>query len=239
MNKKKICIVIIGVLILIILIILGCILINIFSKKNISVSNNEKNTIQEENTIAQNEIVGNNLAVVDENIIKNDVPQDTNISKEEKIKTSNNKETSKETIQNNQKVKSNKEQNHKVQVPVTSTEETQAKPQENINNNKEDKPTSIPSQKPVKPEENTEKYIRNDNIINKIKQVIKENETANMKDFGYNIVVDSSIKNQTNQFTYTTNRVINSIKSKFGTIRIYAEDYYKNGDLVMTMCYIL
>lgn len=236
MNKKKICIVIIGVLILI---ILGCILINIFSKKNISVSNNEKNTIQEENTIALNEIVGNNLAVVDENIIKNDVPQDTNISKEEKIKTSNNKETSKETIQNNQKVKSNKEQNHKVQVPVTSTEETQAKPQENINNNKEDKPTSVPSQKPVKPEENTEKYIRNDNIINKIKQVIKENETANMKDFGYNIVVDSSIKNQTNQFTYTTNRVINSIKSKFGTIRIYAEDYYKNGNLVMTMCYIL
>lgn len=236
MNKKKICIVIIGVLILI---ILACILINIFTRKNISVSNNEKNTIQEENTIAKNEIVGNNLAVVGENIIKNDVPQDTNISKKEKIKTSNNKETSKETIQNNQKVKSNKEQNHKVQVPVTSTEETQAKPQENINNNKEDKPTSIPSQKPVKPEENTEKYIRNDNIINKIKQVIKENETANMKDFGYNIVVDSSIKNQTNQFTYTTNRVINSIKSKFGTIRIYAEDYYKNGDLVMTMCYIL
>lgn len=236
MNKKKICIVIIGVLILI---ILACILINIFTRKNISVSNNEKNTIQEENTIALNEIVGNNLAVVDENIIKNDVPQDTNISKEEKIKTSNNKETSKETIQNNQKVKSNKEQNHKVQVPVTSTEETQAKPQENINNNKEDKPTSVPSQKPVKPEENTEKYISNDNIINKIKQVIKENETANMKDFGYNIVVDSSIKNQTNQFTYTTNRVINSIKSKFGTIRIYAEDYYKNGNLVMTMCYIL
>lgn len=236
MNKKKICIVIIGVLILI---ILACILINIFTRKNISVSNNEKNPIQEENTIALNEIVENNLAVVDENIIKNDVPQDTNISKEEKIKTSNNKETSKETIQNNQKVKSNKEQNHKVQVPITSTEETQAKPQENINNNKEDKPTSVPSQKPVKPEENTEKYIRNDNIINKIKQVIKENETANMKDFGYNIVVDSSIKNQTNQFTYTTNRVINSIKSKFGTIRIYAEDYYKNGDLVMTMCYIL
>lgn len=236
MNKKKICIVIIGILILI---ILACILINIFTRKNISVSNNEKNPIQEENTIALNEIVGNNLAVVDENIIKNDVPQDTNISKEEKIKTSNNKETSKETIQNNQKVKSNKEQNHKVQVPVTSTEEIQAKPQENINNNKEDKPTSVPSQKPVKPEENTEKYIRNDNIINKIKQVIKENETANMKDFGYNIVVDSSIKNQTNQFTYTTNRVINSIKSKFGTIRIYAEDYYKNGNLVMTMCYIL
>lgn len=236
MNKKKICIVIIGVLILI---ILGCILINIFTKKNINVSNNEKNTIQEENIIAQNEIVENNLAVVDANIIKNDIPQNTNIAKEENIKTSNSKETSKETIQNNQKIKSNKEQNPKVQVPVTSTGETQTKPQENINNNKEDKPTSTPSQKPVKPEENTEKYIRNDSMINKIKQVIKENETANMKDFGYNIIVDSSIKNQTNQFTFTTNRVINSIKAKFGTIRIYAEDYYKNGNLVMTMCYIL
>ena len=234
MNKKKICIVIIGVLILI---ILACILINIFTRKNISVSNNEKNTIQEENTIAQNEIVENNLAVVDENIIKNDVFQNTNIAKEDNIKTPTSKETSKETIQSNQKIKSNKEQNYK--VPVTSNNETQTKPQENINNNKEDKPTSTPSQKPIKPEENVEKYIRNDNMINKIKQVIKENETANMKDFGYNIVVDSSIKNQTNQFTFTTNRVINSIKAKFGTIRIYAEDYYKNGDLVMTMCYIL
>lgn len=234
MNKKKMCIVIIGVLILM---ILACILINIFTKKNISVSNNEKNSIQEENTIAQNEIVENNLSVVDENIIKNDVSQNTNIAKEDNIKTPTSKETSKETIQSNQKIKSNKEQNYK--VPVDSNKETQTKPQENINNNKEDKPTSTPSQKPLKPEENVEKYIRNDNMINKIKQVIKENETANMKDFGYNIVVDSSIKNQTNQFTFTANRVINSIKAKFGTIRIYAEDYYKNGNLVMTMCYIL
>lgn len=234
MNKKKICIVIIGVLILI---ILACILINIFTNKNISVSNNEKNSIQEENTIVQNEIVENNLAVVDENIIKNDVSQNTNIAKEDNIKTPTSKETSKETIQSNQKIKSNKEQNYK--VPVNSNKETQTKPQENINNNKEEKPTSTPSQKPLKPEENVEKYIRNDNMINKIKQVIKENETANMKDFGYNIVVDSSIKNQTNQFTFTANRVINSIKAKFGTIRIYAEDYYKNGNLVMTMCYIL
>ena len=60
-----------------------------------------------------------------------------------------------------------------------------------------------------------------------------------MKQYGYNIVVDSSIKAQTNQFTYTENRVKSYITYKFGTIRIYAEDYYVNGNLIMTECYIL
>ena len=86
---------------------------------------------------------------------------------------------------------------------------------------------------------NTEKYVRNDEMINKIRSVMQNNESDFMKQYGYNIVVDSSIKAQTNQFTYTESRVINYLKYKFGTIRIYAEDYYKNGNLIMTMCYIL
>ena len=86
---------------------------------------------------------------------------------------------------------------------------------------------------------NTEKYVRNDEMINKIRGVMQNNESDFMKQYGYNIVVDSSIKAQTNQFTYTESRVINYLKYKFGTIRIYAEDYYKNGNLIMTMCYIL
>ena len=84
-----------------------------------------------------------------------------------------------------------------------------------------------------------EEYVRNDSMINRIKQVIQANETDGMKTFGYNIVVDSSIKGQTNQFTFAESRVINGIRLKFGTIRIYAEDFYKNGELVMTECYIL
>ena len=76
-------------------------------------------------------------------------------------------------------------------------------------------------------------------MINKIKSVMQNNESDFMKQYGYNIVVDSSIKAQTNQFTYTESRVINYLKYKFGTIRIYAEDYYKSGNLIMTMCYIL
>ena len=89
------------------------------------------------------------------------------------------------------------------------------------------------------PSTNTEKYVKNDAMINKIKNVIQNNESDFMKQYGYNIVVDSSIKAQTNQFTYTENRVKSYITYKFGTIRIYAEDYYVNGNLIMTECYIL
>ena len=83
------------------------------------------------------------------------------------------------------------------------------------------------------------KYIKNDSMIQKIKATIENNVTEDMKKYGYKIVVDSSIKELTNQFTFPESRVKNSIKYSFGTIRIYAEDYYSNGQLIMTECYIL
>ena len=76
-------------------------------------------------------------------------------------------------------------------------------------------------------------------MINRIKEVINNNPSEYMKNFGYEIVVDSSIKELTNQFTFTETRVKGFINFKFGTIRIYAEDYYKNGQLIMTECYII
>ena len=76
-------------------------------------------------------------------------------------------------------------------------------------------------------------------MIQKIKVTIENNVTEDMKKYGYEIVVDSSIKELTNQFTFTESRVKNNIKYSFGTIRIYAEDYYSNGQLIMTECYIL
>lgn len=84
-----------------------------------------------------------------------------------------------------------------------------------------------------------EQYIRNDEMIEKIRTVIENNVTEDMKIYGYTIVVDSSIKTLTNQFTFTENRVKSAITLKFGTIRIYAEDYYCNGQLIMTECYII
>ena len=76
-------------------------------------------------------------------------------------------------------------------------------------------------------------------MINNIKSVIENNPSEYMNTYGYNIVVDSSIKENTNQFTFTETRVKAYIAYKFGTIRIYAEDYYKNGQLIMTECYII
>ena len=39
-------------------------------------------------------------------------------------------------------------------------------------------------------------------MINRIKQVIESNESEYMKEYGYSVVVDSSIKGQANQFTF-------------------------------------
>ena len=76
-------------------------------------------------------------------------------------------------------------------------------------------------------------------MIEKIKQTIKANESEYMKQYGYEIVVDNSIKANTNPFTFTELRVKNMIRYSFGTIRIYAENYYVGGELVMVDCYIL
>lgn len=84
-----------------------------------------------------------------------------------------------------------------------------------------------------------ETFVQNDKMIQEIKKVIEDNETENMKKFGYDIVPDPSIKELTNQFTFYESRVKNYLKYKSGTIRIYAEDCYKNGQFIMTQCYII
>ena len=71
------------------------------------------------------------------------------------------------------------------------------------------------------------------------KNVINNNQSEDMKNYGYKIVVDSSIVDITSQFTYTEQRVIDKITWKFGTIRIYARDYYCNGQYVWTECFII
>ena len=148
------------------------------------------------------------------------------------------KEIAKESTNNSKSVV----QNNKEKVTVVSKKETEKTTQVETSKNteeiKQEQPKKETTQEVVQ-ETNVEKYVRNDVMINKIKQIIQNNESENMKNFGYNIVVDSSIKSLTNQFTFTESRVINAIRNKFGTIRIYVEDYYKNGQLIMTECYIL
>ena len=135
--------------------------------------------------------------------------------------------------------------------PVTPVQENTKKTvQENKNNN--NTPTQTKDKtyenKPETPKQETkteqtvtlgEEYKTNDTMINTIKNVINSNQSEDMKLYGYNIVIDSSIVDVTSQFTYTEQRVIDKIKYKFGTIRIYARDYYNNGKYISTQCYII
>lgn len=230
-RKKKICIVIIIVLTFV---ILGNLLL-FFTKKDIKVAKNQENQLQDENIATENSI--NN--VIDENtIIQNEISENTTITEvQDNMNDGNVNNDKKITGESTPKVA----QNSKSQVAVVpkkeTVTETQVAEKQETQENKQEEPKEESFSQVS--QTNVEKYVRNDSMISRIKQVIQNNETQDMKTFGYNIVVDSSIKNQTNQFTFTESRVINAIRLKFGTIRIYAEDFYKNGQLIMTECYIL
>lgn len=152
-------------------------------------------------------------------------PQDNNQISESNNQVSNN--------ENREETKENAQEN-------TEDEEVNEKVEEESKEEVKQKATEEKKQEDVEPpKEIGEKYIQNDEMINKIKQVIENNVTEDMSMYGYEIVVDSSIKELTNQFTFTETRVKNALRFKFGTIRIYAEDYYKDGQYIMTECYII
>jgi hypothetical protein len=169
-----------------------------------------------------------------------------------------NKEVEEETIKQEVKENNTQEQETKVSknaksnsnpnmgqssiITKTQTAETTGKTDTAtiVNNSKSETTVKSETTKATtQTKTNETKYVRNDQMIQRIRQVIQSNETEDMKNYGYTIVVDSSIKSQTNQFTFTENRVKTNIRYSFGTIRIYAEDYYSDGQLIMTQCYIL
>ena len=84
-----------------------------------------------------------------------------------------------------------------------------------------------------------EEYKINEKKIAEIRNIINSNPSENMKLYGYEIVVDSSITEVTTQFTFTEKRVKDKIAWKFGTIRIYVQDYYRNGQYITTECYLI
>lgn len=115
--------------------------------------------------------------------------------------------------------------------------------QNEIENNNKDSAINkeIPQEK-VLVEENTaptEEYKINEKKIAEIRNIINSNPSEDMKLYGYEIVVDSSITEITTQFTFTEKRAKDKITWKFGTIRIYAQDYYRNGQYITTECYLI
>lgn len=162
-------------------------------------------------------------------------------TKKEKIP----KETSNEIKKDNSNIKASKQpkSNNSNQISENVNEKKNEPNKEVKTENKviQKDETKQQQTRDTKKEENVKKeeYKRNNRMIEKMKNIIQKNETEDMKKYGYEIVVDSSIKEMTNQFTYTEDRVKQKITWKFGTIKIYAEDYYCNGQYIMTECYII
>lgn len=245
MNNKKICIIISSILIFIIII---CVALYLYSKNSQELESSKSLESEE----IQNEIIENTTdveipEVQEEKSISNEDENqkeiNTSIVQEEKEDSKNVAEASSKTSSEKTNTKSIES---KAKTTQTETKKTETPKQvENtttttiIETPKKEEIKEDPKPSQSTPSTNTEKYVKNDAMINKIKNVIQNNESDFMKQYGYNIVVDRSIKAQTNQFTYTENRVKSYITYKFGTIRIYAEDYYVNGNLIMTECYIL
>lgn len=247
MNNKKICIIIISILIFIIII---CVSLYLYSKNSQKLESSKSLASEE----IQNEIIENTTdveipEVQEEKSISNEDENqkeiNTSIVQEEKEDSKNVAEASSKTSSKKTNTKSieSKAKNTQTETKKTETpkqvENTTTTTTTIIETPKKEEIKEDPKPSQSAPSTNTEKYVKNDAMINKIKNVIQNNESDFMKQYGYNIVVDSSIKAQTNQFTYTENRVKSYITYKFGTIRIYAEDYYVNGNLIMTECYIL
>ena len=157
------------------------------------------------------------------------VNKDKKTEQKEEIKT----ETKKELVVEKKETTEIKEEN-KVEQQVVETK----KEEKPIVKQEEVKKEEI-RQEEAKQEVKAEEYKVNNQMINRIKEIIKNNETEDMKMYGYNIVVDSSIPDITNEFTFSEQRVINKLILKFGTIKIYARDYYNNGVYISTQCFII
>ena len=205
---------------------------------------NKKNDISIPQNIVENVDNTSQIATLDEEIISETKNDDIIISREEVEQTS--------VVENTPEVKQNKPSTPQVTViqeqPIAEVKQESTEIKENNNNNtpktKEESIQTIPEspkQEVIKeqPVIIGEEYKTNDAMINTIKNVINSNQSEDMKLYGYNVVVDSSIIDITSQFTYTEQRVIDKIKYKFGTIRIYARDYYNNGEYICTQCYII
>ncbi|MGN1310711.1 MAG: hypothetical protein ACI4VP_03260 [Clostridia bacterium] len=195
----------------------------------------------------KNEIIGEEITF-ESNVIDNNVTTVANIKEDTKEETTEQK--------TEQSIKDITKQNIETKVQENSTIKTSSTLSSNKTIENQDKKDVVPED--TKDEENTnleetkeeiiqelsksvpiEEYKVNNDMINRMKNYILNNPSEDMKNYGFEVVVDTSITEQTNQFTYTEQRMRDKLNLRFGTIRIYALDYYCNGNLVMTECFIL
>lgn len=182
---------------------------------------------QEENSLNENEIVQNNenqevLVSKENQTPKVENKPQINVDKQETKQEVKKQEIVEKKPKEEPKVeiKAEVKEENKVEVPVKN-EEVVTTPQEEIK--------TTP----------TEEWKVNNSKINEMIAVINNNPSEDMLQFGYNVVSDSSIVGLTTEFTYSEKRVKDKIAHKFGTIKVYARDYYLNGQYQYTECYII
>lgn len=200
--------------------------------------------------IIQNEITmsaSNEMAMLNDQELNNSVSEEINSNEKAKIEetslsitnnsnSSNNKKlsTKTETIpkeETKEKEETKVQEKRETIIKEQVKEEVKEQPKEEI---KQETKKEATTNVPIK-----EEYKVNNEMINKMKSYIMNNPSETMQTYGFDVIIDSSITELTNQFTYTDQRLKDKLTHRFGTIRIYAMDYYYNGNLVMTECFIL
>ena len=209
-----------------------------------------KNNAEETQQVA--EIINDNIVAENINdnkeIIENAdvVIEHKETKQEEKVDVKEKKEAEQVVVPKTSK-NTETEQKQEIKIETETKKEQVIKEKETIEEKKEEvvvvetqkEDTTIVKQEEIKQEVLAEEYKANNQMINKIKEIIKNNETDDMKMYGYDVVVDNTIPNITNEFTFSEQRVINKLTLKFGTIRIYARYYYNNGVYISTQCFII
>ena len=225
--------------------------------------NDAENTVpmqvaEVENTTAENQTENNSQLELIEDPSANQIEMSETETTQESIVTTQptittqantqEKKTQETSSSKPKETKPNTQSNSNLQVQPKTQETVQPKEQEKVQTqpkvqtqNQTQVNTETPKQQTVQSQvsNNKESFKENTAIINEIRNIINSNPSTYMKQLGYNIVVDSSIVNLTTGFTYTQTRVKNAISCSFGTIRIYARDYYVGNELRWTEAFIL
>ena len=225
----------ISIIVLILMSVIFLIIFNNVSKKEIESANNNSENIVEslENNIVEENIISDikNEEIVTEEAPNEVIETETNTN-EEIIQGKTDSISTNVQVSSTKTIPNQTEEVKQVQEPVK---------QEVIIPNEpvvEQVAQPVPQVVKPQPQEKVETYQVNNSMIEKIKNTILNNESDMMKQYGYTVVVDSSIVNSSNQFTYTSERVTSMMTYRFGTIKIYARDYYVNGEFVWTESYI-
>lgn len=232
--KKRIIIIGISVIFIILVIFLGIVLYKSKTKK-IEDSNDVVNegVKIETSELESTDTINNTTEVVLENT---ETTQSSNVLEDKKsnVVVSSTKAESNNTYTNNEKATTTTEV-QKVNNVQTNTinEKTNT---EVVSTNTETKIQESTVEEKI---EVGEKYVINYEMINKMKKIIESNPSDTMKQYGFSVIEDSSIIDLTNQFTFTETRVLNKITWRFGVIKIYVRDYYKDGIYINTQCFIL